>query len=391
MAHVSDSPFCDSLPSTHLSTDRRTFLQLGSACLCFAAAHLVTLTPLASAGDDEARFRKPARFYEKLSDRMVQCQLCPRACAVPVGDRGFCRVRENRGGSYYTLIHSRVVTQHIDPIEKKPFFHFLPGSVAFSIASGGCNVNCKFCQNWEISQARPEQLRAVYLPPQELVSSAKRESCPVIAYTYSEPIVWTEYVLDSCEAGHQQGVRSVMVSNGFIQQEPLRQLCAKLDAIKIDLKSFSDAYYRDVVRGELKPVLNSIVTARKMARWLELVYLVVPTLNDSDVEFRTLARWIKAEIGPDVPIHFTRFYPLYLLRNLPPTPVQSLERAKAIADSEGLHYAYVGNVPGHTGGNTYCPNCRQLLIERTGFMIKQMNLKKGNCTKCGHSIRGVWT
>lgn len=392
MANVRDSVLCDAVPLVELPTDRRGFLQMGSACFCrAAAAHLFVPAPLAAAADDEALFRKPARFFQKLRDGFVQCQLCPRQCAVPKGERGFCRVRENRDGSYYTLIHSRLVAQHLDPIEKKPFFHFLPGSIAFSVASGGCNVNCKFCQNWEISQARPEQLRAVCLPPQELAAQAKRSSCRLLAYTYSEPIVWTEYVLDSCEAGHREGVRSVMVSNGFIQPEPLRQLCGQLDAIKIDLKSFSQAYYRDVVRAELKPVLNSMVTARKEARWLEIVYLVVPTLNDTDAEFRNLARWIKTELGPDVPIHFTRFYPLYLLKNLPPTPVQTLERAKAIADSEGLHYTYVGNVPGHPGENTFCPNCRQLLIERTGFLIKQMNVNQGKCRKCGRSIPGVWT
>jgi pyruvate formate lyase activating enzyme len=212
-----------------------------------------------------------------------------------------------------------------------------------------------------------------------------------MACTYGEPIVWTEYVLDAAEAGRREGLRTVMVSNGFIQQEPLRRLCGRLAAIKIDLKSFSETYYRDVVRGELKPVLNSLVTARKLAPWLEIVYLVVPTLNDSDAEYRNLAKWIKAELGPDVPVHFTRFYPLYLLKNLPPTPVQTLERAKAIADSEGLHYTYIGNVPGHAGENTYCPKCRLLLIERAGFTIAQMNVSKAKCKRCGHSIPGVWT
>jgi pyruvate formate lyase activating enzyme len=369
--------------------DRRNFMVLCAAC---AAVSLIPPQCLyATDAASEARYSQPARFYQKQGGNAVQCQLCPRGCTVTDGNRGYCRVRENRGGSYYTLIHSRVVAQHIDPIEKKPFFHFLPGTVAFSVASGGCNVNCKFCQNWEISQARPEELRSVYYSPQELASSAKNASCPAIAYTYSEPVVWTEYVLDSAEAGHRQGVRSVMVSNGFINQEPLKELCGRLDALKVDLKSYSESYYRDVVRGELKPVLNTIATAKKMARWLEIVYLVVPTLNDSDTEFRNLARWMKAEIGPDVPIHFTRFYPLYLLKNLPPTPVATLERAKAIADAEGLQYAYIGNVPGHPAENTYCPKCRQLLVERAGFTIRQMNLEKGKCRKCGHSVPGVWS
>ncbi len=367
--------------------DRRAFLKCGGACLCFAAAH--KLASPAFAGD-ESRYRKEASYYSKLSDKLVQCRLCPRGCVVPPGERGFCRVRENRGGTYYTLVYSRVVAEHIDPIEKKPFFHFLPGTAAYSVASGGCNVNCKFCQNWQISQARPEDLREEYLPPPEIATQARSNHCLTIAYTYSEPIVFYEYVMDAAEAGHREGVRSVMVSNGFIQQEPLRGLCERLDAIKIDLKSYSESYYRDVVRGELKPVLQTIATARRRAKWLEIVYLVVPTLNDSDADFRNMARWMKAEIGTDVPVHFTRFYPLYLLKNLPPTPVPTLERAKAIADAEGLQFVYIGNIPGHKAENTYCPQCRELLIERAGYTISQMNLKKGKCKKCGHAIPGVW-
>jgi pyruvate formate lyase activating enzyme len=389
MAHFEDSAPYDSLPSPDRSINRRSFMELCAAC---AAVSLIPPQCLsATDAASEARYRQPARFYQKLGGNAVQCQLCPRRCTVSDGSRGYCRARENRGGKYYTLIHSRIVAQHIDPIEKKPFFHFLPGTVAFSVASGGCNVNCKFCQNWEISQAKPEELRSVYYSPQELASGARSSSCPTIAYTYSEPVVWTEYVLDSAEAGHRQGVRSAMVCNGFINQEPLKELCGRLDALKVDLKSYSESYYRDVVRGELKPVLNTITTARKMAHWLEIVYLVVPTLNDSDSEFRNLARWMKAEIGTDVPIHFTRFHPLYLLKNLPPTPVETLERAKAIADAEGLQYAYIGNVPGHSAENTHCPKCRQLLIERAGYTIRQMNMEKGKCKKCGHSVPGVWS
>lgn len=376
----------DSLAAS--TADRRTFLRLGCGSLCVLAAR----ASWPAAWPAEAgNFRQEARFYRKLPGRMVQCQLCPRACAVADGQRGFCRVRENRGGTYFTLVHSRVVAQHIDPIEKKPFFHFLPGAMAFSIATGGCNVNCKFCQNWEISQATPDDLRATYLPPSELARQAKDTRCKAIAYTYSEPIVFSEYVLDAAEAGHEEGVRSVMVSNGFIQQEPLRQLCGRLDAIKIDLKSYSATYYHEVVRGELRPVLDSLVTARRLARWLEIVYLVVPTLNDSEAEIRGLARWINSELGPDVPLHFTRFYPLYLLKNLPPTPVPTLERAKAIADAEGLHYVYIGNVPGHPAENTYCPKCRQMVIGRTGFTITAMRLKNGKCDRCAQPIPGVWS
>jgi len=371
--------------------DRRTFLHAAAAaCAGLAVARCLRAEPLFAASTDDSRFVREAGFYQKLPERAVQCKLCPRECVVAEGERGFCRVRENRQGTYYTLVHSRVVAAHVDPIEKKPFFHFLPGALAFSIATGGCNVNCKFCQNWEISQARPEQLRAIDLPPKELAQAAKQNECPILAYTYSEPVVFSEYVLDAAEAGRAQDLRSVVVSNGFIQQEPLLRLCERVDAIKIDLKSFSEQYYREVVRGALQPVLETLVTVRRHARWMEIVYLVVPTLNDGEAEFRGVARWIKANLGSDVPVHFTRFYPQYLLTNLPPTPVETLERAKAIADAEGLQYVYVGNVPGHPGENTYCPKCHALLIERAGFTIAHMHLKNGKCKQCGQAVPGVW-
>jgi pyruvate formate lyase activating enzyme len=369
------------------AVERREFLKAAA----LAGVSVAALRSLAWADAIDSRCIQEAKFYEKLPGRAVRCKLCPRECVVGDGGRGFCRVRENRGGSYFTLVHSRVVAAHIDPIEKKPFFHFLPGTMAMSVSTGGCNLNCKFCQNWEISQPRPEELDAQYVPPAMLVAAARREHCASVALTYSEPIVCAEYLLDAAEAAAREGVRSVMVSGGFAQQAPLREFCRRLSAIKIDLKSFSEKYYREVVRGELKPVLEAILTARKEARWLEIVYLVVPTLNDSEAEFRAAARWMKTELGNDVPVHFTRFYPKYLLKNLPPTPVPTLERAKAVAEAEGLQYVYIGNVPGHPGENTYCPKCRKLLIERAGFTIAQAHLKKGKCEGCGQAIPGVWT
>ncbi len=283
-----------------------------------------------------------------------------------------------------------MATAHVDPIEKKPFFHFRPGALAFSLATAGCNVNCKFCQNWEISQVRPEQVPSHYAPPAAVAETAERYACRAIAYTYSEPVIFLEYVLDCAEAGHAHGVPSVVVSNGFIQQDPLKKLCARVDAIKVDLKSFSPKYYKEVVNGELKPVLDALVTMRKLGAWTEIVYLVVPTLNDSEREFRELARWIHQNLGPDVPIHFTRFHPEYLLKNLPPTPVETLERAKKIGDAEGLHFVYIGNVPGHPAENTYCPKCRHLVIERAGFTVSQMLLKDGRCRQCHYPIPGLW-
>jgi len=339
---------------------------------------------------DDSRFTVEAKFYQKLQNKKIKCKLCPRECTVGDRERGYCGVRENRGGTYYTLVHSRVCAAHIDPIEKKPLFHYLPGTLAFSLATAGCNVNCKFCQNWDISQVRPEQVPAEYAPPKLVAELAKQHDCPTIAYTYSEPVVFSEYLMDAADAGHEAGVRSVVVSNGYMQEEALKTAYGKMDAVKIDLKAFSESYYKDVVVGELKPVLDSLVTLRKMNKWTEIVYLVVPTLNDGDAEFRGLARWIKTNLGVDVPVHFTQFHPEYLLKNLSITPVPTLERAKAIADAEGLHYVYIGNVPGHPAENTYCPKCHRILVERVGLTVKQMLIRKGNCSFCQQPIPGVW-
>ncbi len=374
--------------------DRRSFLKLASvpSVLCAAAMSFRSMGSLpAAAFWPPPETEVEAKFYDRLALRNVKCLLCPRECIVPDGARGHCQVRENRKGTYYTLVHSRICTAHVDPIEKKPLFHFLPGTMAFSVATGGCNVNCKFCQNWEISQVRAEDLRRQRVTPPALATAAQQNGCPTLAYTYSEPIIATEYYLDCAEAGHHAGLKCVFISNGFIRRDPLNRLCDSLDAIKIDLKSFSEKYYNEVVNAQLRPVLDSMLHIRKRGVWLEIVYLVVPTLNDSDTELRTMAKWVKSELGVDVPIHFSRFYPLYRLKNLPPTPLATLERAHAIAEGEGLHFVYLGNVPGHPTENTYCPKCRRAVIERVGFTVRKLELAKGKCQSCRQPIAGVWS
>ena len=350
----------------------------------------LTFPCLALGAENDAPFISEARFYEKLPHKKIRCKLCPRECVIDDRERGYCGVRENRGGKYYTLVHSRIAAAHVDPIEKKPLFHFLPGAMAFSVATAGCNVNCKMCQNWDISQVRPEQVHATYFPPRALVDAARQSRCAAVAFTYSEPVVFCEYVMDAAEAAWAAGLRSAVISGGYIQQEPLKSLCERVDAIKIDLKGYSEKFYKEVVNGELKPVLNALVTIRRLGRWTEIVYLVIPTLNDSDAEFTGVSRWVKAELGVDVPVHFTLFHPDYLLKNLPPTPVKTLERAKAIADAEGLQFVYVGNVPGHPAENTRCPGCQRVVVERAGFTINALHLDKGKCTFCHRPIPGVW-
>jgi pyruvate formate lyase activating enzyme len=397
---------CDALPDSSAfpffeanrgaEQDRRAFLKATTVpCLAVCAASCLGGWPgsalhAATLADDESRYIVEAQFYEKLPYKKIRCKLCPRECVIDDRERGYCGVRENHGGSYFTLVHSRVCAAHVDPIEKKPLFHFRPGSMAFSIATAGCNVNCKMCQNWEISQSRPEQVRSDYLPPKDLASLAQRNQCPSIAYTYSEPVVFYEYMKDVADAGHALGLKSVVITGGFIQQDPLMKLCRGVDAIKVDLKAFSEKFYKEVVNGELKPILETLVTIHKFGVWSEIVYLIVPTLNDSEAELRGLARWVKSNLGADVPLHFTRFYPQYLLKNLPPTPLETLDRAKAIADAEGLHYVYVGNVPGHPAENTYCPKCRRIVIERTGFTVQAIHLHKATCEYCQQAIPGVW-
>jgi pyruvate formate lyase activating enzyme len=369
---------------------RRSFLKTAALpCLAICGADCVAL-PASPASEDESRFIVEAKFYDKLPFKKIKCRLCPRECIIDERERGYCGVRENRGGTYYTLVHSRVCAAHVDPVEKKPLFHFHPGTMAFSVATAGCNVNCKMCQNWEISQVRPEQVRSMYLPPRDLAAQAQQYRCTSIAYTYSEPVIFYEYMSDAADEGHARGVKSVVVTGGYIQEDPLKKLCGRVDAVKVDLKAYSEKFYKEVVNGELKHVLNTLVTLRKQGMWTEVVYLVIPTLNDTDQEFQGLARWVKAELGPDVPLHFSRFHPEYLLKNLPPTPLETLDRAKSIADSEGLHYVYIGNVPRHPAESTYCPKCRRVVVEREGYIVKAVQLQKGKCKYCREPIPGVW-
>jgi pyruvate formate lyase activating enzyme len=365
---------------------RRQFLQQSAA---IAAG--TSLLPLPGLSRTKERLAsKEARYYKKLPNGNVQCELCPWRCVVGPGERGHCEVRENRDGTYYSLVYGRIAASHNDPIEKKPFYHFLPGSASFSVATAGCNVDCKFCQNWDLAQRRPEELASVAFTPEELIGYAKRLGCKSVAYTYNEPTVFNEFVHDVAFQGRREGVKSVVVSNGFINKKPLLDLCKVIDAYKVDLKSFSEDYYRDVVGGRLAPVLETLVTLKIQGVWSEIVYLTVPTLNDDEKEIREMVKWILKELGPDIPVHFSRFYPKYRLKNLPPTPVSTLEKLRNVALDEGLHYVYLGNVPGHEGENTACPNCHKTIIGRVGYTIFENHVEDGRCGFCGQKIPGVW-
>ncbi len=329
-----------------------------------------------------------ARYYKKLEGGGVECRICPRHCRVTDRERGFCGTRENRNDTYYTLVYGLPCAMNIDPIEKKPLFHFHPGTTAFSLATAGCNVDCKFCQNWDISQTRPEQTKNYSLSPRAAVDLCRQRHIPAIAYTYSEPVIFYEYMYDMAALGREQGIKSVMITGGYIEEEPLRDLIPVIDAIKVDLKSIREPFYRDIVRGELKPVLDRLVQMRSAGVWLEIVNLVVPTLNDTDAEFTELARWIKTNLGADVPVHFSRFHPQYLLTDLPATPQKTLERAHQICRAEGLEYVYLGNLPRHPAESTYCPQCGELLIERRGYRTRLVGLEGNRCRACQKEIPG---
>jgi pyruvate formate lyase activating enzyme len=335
--------------------------------------------------------RVEARHYVKLADREIECRLCPRLCRLGDKERGYCGVRENIGGAYYTLVYGKVCSLNVDPIEKKPFFHVLPGTSALSLATAGCNVNCKFCQNWEISQARPEQVEAIDLLPEAAAARAAAARCPSIAYTYTEPTVFFEYMFDTAVRARRKGIRNVVVTGGHINPEPLAELLTVVDAVKVDLKSFSQDFYTAYVRGSLEPVLRTIQAVAKSKVWLEIVYLVIPTLNDRPDRIREMVRWVRDEAGEGVPLHFSRFQPMYLVKNLPPTPVSTLEAARLTALEEGLKFVYLGNVPGHEAEDTLCPGCGTTVIARTGYSVDAVRLKKGSCEQCGTPIPGIWT
>jgi len=374
--------------------DRRDFLRFsltGSSLLWLPGMSRSTSLFPGSSSPAAGLSRVEARYYQKLPDREIRCDLCPRFCQLGDKERGFCGVRENQDGKYYTLVYGQVASLNVDPIEKKPFFHFLPGSEAFSLATAGCNLSCKFCQNWEISQMRPEQVKNIYLPPEALVASCERYHCPVIAYTYTEPVVFFEYMYDSSLLARKKGIKNVVVTAGYINPGPLADLLRVVEAIKVDLKAFNQNFYTEYVRGQLQPVLDTIKQIARSGCWLEIVYLVIPTLNERPEEIREMCRWLKNEIGPDFPLHFSRFHPMYLVKNLPPTPVSTLEKLREVALAEGLHYVYVGNVPGHPGENTFCPKCGKLIIERYGYIIRKNELSGNKCRYCGQVIAGVWS
>jgi pyruvate formate lyase activating enzyme len=333
---------------------------------------------------------KEAMLYERLEGDRVRCDLCAHRCTIPEGGLGVCQVRENVAGTLYTLVYGRTIAQHVDPVEKKPLLHFYPGTLAYSVATPGCNFRCQWCQNADISQMPRERpfFMGEEALPEEIVRAARQTGCRSIAYTYTEPTIFFEYSYDIARLAQEQGMANIYVTNGYMTPEMLELFHPHLDAANVDLKAFRDETYRKYVGARLQPILDNLVRIKELGIWLEVTTLVVPGINDSAEELRDAAEFLANEIGPDTPWHLSRFTPAYRMRDVPPTPLQTLEKARAIGVEAGLHHIYVGNVPGEE--NTYCPACGELLIRRSGYrIIANKTRQGGSCPNCGTAVAGV--
>lgn len=334
-----------------------------------------------------------ALLYEKRSDRRVECALCSHRCLISAGKRGICGVRENQDGTLQTLVYGRLIASHIDPIEKKPLFHFLPGTLSYSIATVGCNFRCRFCQNADIAQMpadRGGRILGQATDARAVVAAAARSGCRSIAYTYTEPTVFFEFALDTARLAHAQGIRNVFVTNGYMTREALETIAPVLDAANVDLKAFNRTYYTEVCGAKLEHVQETLRSMTSLGVFVEVTTLIVPGLNDDPAELKALVEFLVRDLGPDTPWHISRFHPTYRLTDRPPTPVDTLSAARQIGLKAGLKHVYTGNVPGDEGENTFCPDCGERLIERLGFRVGKMRLKDGCCVKCGKAIEGVW-
>ena len=331
-----------------------------------------------------------ARWWETDASGKIHCYLCPRHCHIGEGQAGFCFIRVNRGGKLYSLGYASPAAIQIDPIEKKPLNHFLPGTRIFSMGTAGCNMGCFFCQNWDISKSRSDQVHSTHVEPEQAVDLATHYGCPSIAFTYNEPTIWAEYVIDIAKAAHARGVNTVMVSNGYITEEAFHEVYDHIDAANIDLKAFTENFYGKITLTHLAPVLETLKRLKhETSVWFEITNLMIPTLNDDESETRTLAEWILENLGPDVPLHFTAFHPDFKLQDKPRTPPETLHRARKIARDVGLHYVYEGNIFSEAA-DTRCPQCDTLLIQRSWHDVRANRLKNGACPNCGQAIPGVW-
>jgi pyruvate formate lyase activating enzyme len=331
-----------------------------------------------------------ALLYEKLVDKKVRCGLCAHRCTIGDGKFGICGVRLNKEGTLETLVYGDIIAAHVDPIEKKPLYHLLPGSTSVSIATIGCNFKCSFCQNWQISQVTKIEKKGAdgdNLTPAQVVEIARREKCQSISYTYTEPTIFFEFALDTAKLAKAAGLYNVFVTNGYMTPEAIETIQPYLNAANVDLKAFDDAFYRTMCKARLQPVLDSIRLMKKLGIWVEVTTLLIPGKNDDEPQLRGLAQFV-AEVDPSIPWHISRYHPDHEFHEAPATPPKSLEKARAIGEQAGLKYIYLGNV--REGADTYCPQCRNVLVQRDGFSVEKNDVKNGKCGKCGARVEGVW-
>lgn len=331
---------------------------------------------------------KEALFYKKLKKKVVRCFLCPNFCVINENELGKCLARKNINGKLISLSYGKPVAINIDPIEKKPLYHFLPGTKTFSIGTAGCTLKCDFCQNYEIAQTSPEDFSAKVIGPEEIIKKARENNCRSISYTYNEPTAFYEYVLDIAKLARKNKIKNIIVSNGYINEEPLKRLIKYIDAANIDLKGFTEIFYKKNCFGSLKPVLNALKILKSNV-WLEITNLIIPGLNDNQKDIDKMCRWIKKNLGSDIPLHFSRFFPMHKMLNKQITPVETLEKAYKIAKNNGINYVYIGNVD-NKRENTYCHKCNALLIERNGYSITKNNIKRNKCNNCNAKIQGIF-
>jgi pyruvate formate lyase activating enzyme len=378
--------------------DKRQFIKTGflgftGVCLSVNSKLFGNIVKTGSqkgiAGKDLWKWSKEASHYIQTA-RGVKCLICPNECTLKEGELSTCNNRVNEGGKLYTIAYGNPCAVHIDPIEKKPLYHFLPSSSAFSVATAGCNLACLNCQNWTISQTSPRKTRNYDLMPRALVEKAAKNNCKSIAYTYSEPITFYEYTYDSSKLARERGIKNVMVTAGYINEKPLRELVKYIDAANVDLKSFSDSIYLKLNGGTLQPVLNTLKVLKEEGVWLEITNLIVPSWTDNFEMIKKMCDWLYDNNLYNYPLHFSRFHPQYKLTQLPSTPVATLQKAREIALKAGIKFVYIGNVPGTKAENTYCPKCKKVLIERRGYSILANNISGNKCKYCGENIPGVW-
>ena len=332
-----------------------------------------------------------ASYYQKEENNIVSCQLCFRSCRIGPGERGYCGVRVNQEGLLKTLVFGNMAAVTFGPVEKKPLHQYLPGAQANNYGTAGCNLSCKFCHNYRLSQHKLEELdNYESLSPENALERARSRQVDLLSFTYNEPTVFYEFMLETARLARKEGLGVNVNTNAVLQEEPLRELMEAADSATVDLKGFSREFYREVCDGKLDPVLRNLKIIKEMDVWLEIVNLVIPELNDDLEEIQEMCRWIMNELGPNVPVHFNRFMPSYKLTDLPSTPVKTLEEARQVAVEEGLNYVYVGNVPGHNFNRTYCPECGITVIDRHHFTIRNTNIEEGRCGECGYQLAGVW-